>query len=174
MDKIFKKDELSEAYEAYTEFDPFRRSKVSSMEDYVTEFEKLYNKTKKFHMELPQPVLAFKLLECSELEMKDRQLVLTGVNYASVDDLFKQMSTSLKKFFGNQAASGHEMDSVSGIKVESACISTEEANCTRNRGGKNFGYRNRGNIRGRGYSSGRGFTNYRSDDTWGRNSYGDK
>jgi transposase InsO family protein len=66
------------------------------------------------------------------------------------------------------------MDSVSGIKVESACISTEEANYTRNQGGKNFGSRNRGNIRGRGYSSGRGFTNYRSDDTWGRNSYGDK
>ena len=174
MDKIFKKDELSEAYEAYTEFDRFRRSKVSSMEDYVTEFEKLYNKTKKFHMELPQPVLAFKLLECSELEMKDRQLVLTGVDYAKVDDLFKQMSTSLKKFFGQQAASGHEMDSVSGIKVESACISTEEVNYIRNRGGRSFGYRNRGSFRGRGNSSGRGYTNYRTDETWSRNSYGDK
>lgn len=67
MDTIFKKDELSEAYEVYTEFDRFRRSKVNSMEDYVTEFEKLYHKSKKFKMELPQPVLAFKLLECSEL-----------------------------------------------------------------------------------------------------------
>ena len=50
LDKIFKKDELSEAYETYVEFDRFRRSKVSSMEDYVIEFEKLYNKTKKFKM----------------------------------------------------------------------------------------------------------------------------
>ncbi|KAG1651277.1 hypothetical protein GQR58_027299 [Nymphon striatum] len=33
MDKIFKMDELSEAYEFYTEFDRFRRSKVGSMED---------------------------------------------------------------------------------------------------------------------------------------------
>ena len=33
MDKIFKKDELSEAYEAYTEFDRFRRSKATSTED---------------------------------------------------------------------------------------------------------------------------------------------
>ena len=72
MDKIFKKDELSEAYEAYMEFDRFRRSKATSMEDYVTEFEKLYNKTKKFKMNLPQPLLAFKLLECSESDMKDR------------------------------------------------------------------------------------------------------
>ena len=44
--KIFKKDELSEAYETYVEFDRFRRSKVSSMEDYVNEFITLYNKTK--------------------------------------------------------------------------------------------------------------------------------
>ena len=42
LDKIFKKDELSEAYETYVEFDRFRRSKVSSMEDYVIEFEKLF------------------------------------------------------------------------------------------------------------------------------------
>ena len=44
-------------------------------------------------MDLPQPVLAFKLLECSELEMKDRQLVLIGVDYGNVDTLFKQMAT---------------------------------------------------------------------------------
>ena len=41
------------------------------MEYYVIGFEKLYNKTKKSKM------LAFKLLEYSELEMKDRKLVLT-------------------------------------------------------------------------------------------------
>ena len=49
------------------------------MEDYVIEFEKLYNKTKKFKMEMPQSVLAFKQLKCSDLEIKDRQLVLTDV-----------------------------------------------------------------------------------------------
>ena len=87
MDKIFKKDEVSEAYEVYTASDRFRRSKVKSMDDYVSEFEKLYNKTKEFKMELAQPVLAFKLLEYSELEMKDRQLALTDVDYAVVETL---------------------------------------------------------------------------------------
>ncbi|VDI80195.1 Hypothetical predicted protein [Mytilus galloprovincialis] len=118
MDKIFKKDELRQAYEAYSEFDRFRRSKVSSMEEYVTEFEKLYNKTKKVKMELPQPVLAFKLLEYSELEMKDRQLVLTSVNYEQVESLFKQMATSLKKLASK--------DMGDRIKVESACMADEE------------------------------------------------
>ncbi|CAG2190172.1 unnamed protein product [Mytilus edulis] len=137
MDKIFKKDELRQAYEAYSEFDRFRRSKVSSMEEYVTEFEKLYNKSKKVKMELPQPVLAFKLLEYSELEMKDRQLVLTSVNYEQVESLFKQMATSLKKFFGQQASK----DMGDRIKVESACMVDEEVNYSRNRFGRGRGYR---------------------------------
>lgn len=164
MDKIFKKDELSEAYEAYTEFDRFRRSKVSSMENYVTEFEKLYNKTKKFKMDLPQPVLAFKLLECSELDMKDRQLVLTGVDYSKVDELFKQMSTSLKKFFGQQAASSKDMLDTSAIKVESACVTSEEVNYNRNRYERSQGFRgNRGSYRGRG-SYNTGYRGYDSGD----------
>ena len=33
-----------------------------SMDVYVMDFEKLYNKTKKFKMELPEAVCAFKLL----------------------------------------------------------------------------------------------------------------
>ena len=169
MDKIFKKDELSEAYEAYTEFDRFRRSQVTTMENYVTEFEKLYNKTKKFKMDLPQPVLAFKLLECSELDMKDRQLVLTGVDYSKVDDLFKQMCSSLKKFFGQQAASSKDMSDNSGIKVESACLTSEDVNYNRNRYGRGAGFRGRGSYRGRG-SGARGYYNNRTGnrgyDNW--------
>ena len=171
LDKLFKKDELSEAYETYVEFNRFRRTKVgvSSMEDYVIEFEKLYNKTKKFKMELPQPVLAFKLLECSDLEMKDRQLVLTGVDYDKTTTLFKQMSTSLKKFFGQQAASSKEMADVSGIKVESVNMMSEDVNYARNRftgfrGNQNYrgnsvnrGNGGRGNFRGT-FNRGRGFS----------------
>ncbi|KAG1685087.1 Acidic leucine-rich nuclear phosphoprotein 32 family member A [Nymphon striatum] len=116
------------------------------MEDYVMEFEKLYNKTKKFNMELPQAVLAFKLLEYSELEMKDRQLVLTGVNYADVGSLFKQMTTFLKKFFGQQA----NRDMEAGIKVESACMANEDVNYSRNRFGRPRGG---GGFRGNQFSN---------------------
>ena len=49
--------------------------------------------------------------------MKDRQLILTGVDYTKVDTLFTQMCTSLKKFFGQQAASGNEMVDTSGKKL---------------------------------------------------------
>lgn len=148
MDNIFKKDELSEAYEIYTEFDRFKRTSGMAMEEYVTEFEKLYNRSKKFKMELPEPVLAFKLLECADLEMKDRQLVLTGVDYDQKDTLFKQMRNSLKKFFGQQAAQASG-GSVSRIKVEPAFMVAEEVNYT---GRQNYYPRGRGrggNFRGR-------------------------
>ena len=161
LDKIFKKDELSEAYESYVEFDRFRRSKASSMEDYVTEFKKLYNKTKKFKMELSQPVLAFKLLECSDLEIKDRQLVLTSVDYDKTTTLFKQMSVSLKKFFGQQAASNKEMTEASGIKVKSVNMMSEDVNYSRNRFTGNRGNQNyRGNNVNRGN---RGCGNFRGN-----------
>ena len=43
-------------------------------------------------------LLAFKLLECSDLEMKDRQFVLIGVDYDKTTTLFKQMSISLRRY----------------------------------------------------------------------------
>lgn len=62
--------------------------------------------------------------------MEDRQLVLTGVGYSSVDTLFKQMATSLKKFLGQQAAWCKEMEC--GIKEELALQASEDVNYSRN------------------------------------------
>ena len=73
------------------------------MEEYVTEFEKFYMKAKKFKSDLLEPILAFKLLDCSGLGHKNRQLKLTDVNYAESGTLFKQMSISLEKYFGKQS-----------------------------------------------------------------------
>ena len=71
-------------------------------------------------MELPESVLAFKLLDGACLQHKDRQLVLTGVNYAEVANMFKQMKTALKKFFGEQSIPVSADDN--GIKVHQCFI----------------------------------------------------
>ena len=42
MDKLFKRDELTQVYERYVSFDRFRRASGMSMESYISEFEKLY------------------------------------------------------------------------------------------------------------------------------------
>jgi len=102
LNNIFQKDELTEVYEHYVNFDRFHRNSKQNIDAYILEFEKLYNKTKKFKLELPKSVLAFKLLDNAGLQHNERLLVLTGVNYNEKDTLLKQMKGALKKFFGKQ------------------------------------------------------------------------
>ena len=45
--------------------------------------------------------LAFKSLDGTLREHKDRQLVLTAVNYSNVETLFSQMEVALKSFLEN-------------------------------------------------------------------------
>lgn len=70
------------------------------MEDYFIEFEKRYNRIKQKSVILPSPILAFKLLDSSGLDTRDRQLVLIGVNYSVTDTLLNQMKSALRKFYG--------------------------------------------------------------------------
>ena len=92
-----------------------------SMDVYVMDLEKLCNKTKKFKMELLEAVHAFKLLEGAGLDQKDRQLVLTGVDYKQTVTLFKQMGSAFKKFFGKQSLA-KETISHRASKVEPAYV----------------------------------------------------
>lgn len=117
LDTIFQRDSLVEAYESYTEFDRFKRSPNENIDLYVAEFERLYTVMKKFKMELSDAVLAFKLLDFSGLEQQNRQLVLTGVDYKKEGEMYAQMGTSLKKFFGKQSTSAEE-STKSAIKLE--------------------------------------------------------
>ena len=102
LDSLFKKDELSEVYERYINFDGHQKDPKQEMEEFVLKFEKLYNRIKQRDMGLLQPVLAFKLLDASKLPHRDRQLVLTGVDYSQKDNLFDQMKASLKSFMRNK------------------------------------------------------------------------
>ena len=88
FDSVFKKDELAENYEHYVNFYRYRKDSSDSMENYILKFEKFCDKTKKFKMELPESVLAFKFLENSVLKHKERLLVLTGVNYTDQNTFF--------------------------------------------------------------------------------------
>ena len=56
-------------------------------------------------MELPEVVLAFKLLDASKIPHWDHQLVLTGIDYSKRNSLFAQMKTSLRRLHGDQSLS---------------------------------------------------------------------
>lgn len=123
FDSQFQKDALCKVYERFTILDPFEIEPKQKMEDFVLEFEKLYNRIKQKEMALPDPVFGFKILDAAKLNHHDRQLVLTGVDYSKKDSIFTQMKASLKKFHGEQAIP----DSISSTEDSHVAIKSEPA-----------------------------------------------
>ena len=116
MDKLFKKDDQTQAYEDYINFDNFKKSKDQKMQDFLNEFDKLYNIAAKRDMKLPSTVLAYKLLDAAHLSQQDRMFVLTGVDYSKKDTLYQQTKDALKKFVGEHVRVDSPVET--GIKVE--------------------------------------------------------
>ena len=118
LNTLFSKDELCEVYERYTTFDRYSKTDEVKMDDFILAFERLYNRIKQKEMALPQVVLAFKLLEASKISHRDRQLVLTGVNYEQKETLFDQMKNSLRKFHGEQSLTSLESQACGTLTIK--------------------------------------------------------
>ena len=148
--------------ENWTNFVRYHKE-AETMDQFILEYEKNCSKLKRHGIELPQVVLAVQMLEASRLGQKERQLVLTGVDYKDKDNLFMLMKTSLQKFFGVQSqkpCSKLDSDHAVRIKKEEPVImvmmTEEEGYYTynHNRGtGRSTWYRS---DRGRFTTSGRG------------------
>ncbi len=116
LDDLFLREEKDRTYEAYTSFDRIVRDSNVSMTDYIIDFEQRYSRMRKYKMELPDAVLAFKLLDTACLDVKDRQLALT----ACADLTFASMKSALKRIFtGNASAS------TVGINQETAYVTEQ-------------------------------------------------
>ena len=70
--------------------------------DYIYEFEKYYTRITQKGMTLLPFVIAFKVLDSSWMDARDRQIMLTGVNYSQHNTLFKQTKNALRKIYGQQ------------------------------------------------------------------------
>lgn len=97
LDEIFKKATVEETCAVYHNFESFKRGEQQSISDYIIEFERLYNKTRRFDVVLPEVVLAYKLLEGANLSQTDKQLTLSGTN----DLKFDEMKKSLRRIFSS-------------------------------------------------------------------------
>lgn len=113
LDKVFLRDDKDKAYEAYKNFDTFSRTEDMSMTDFIVEFDKRYNKSKKYEMTLPEAVLAFKILDNAGLSSSEKQLALT----ASPDVKYASMKSALQRIFGESASAG-VTSGFSGITVK--------------------------------------------------------
>ena len=81
FEPIYKKYSLADGFEKYISFDKFRRSANTPVQEFISEWNTSYQKAVNIGCSLSDKVLAFKLLDASNLDNIQRNLVLTGVNY---------------------------------------------------------------------------------------------
>ena len=105
IEKIYKKDSIADGFDKYISFEKLKRSQNTTIQDFIPEWTTAYKKAVNVGCSLSDKVLAFKLLDASNLTNIERNLVLTGVNYEEAN-LLAQMETSLKKFVGRSVLSG--------------------------------------------------------------------
>lgn len=165
LDKWFKKDDLSTICETWSAYKNLQKKDSETMEQFLNESEKKIKELKKEGIALPEVVLAMQLLDGAGLDKKEKQIVLTAVDYSKKEEMYDQMKQALRKFFGEQAMSRKERVTQPLIKEETVnTTETEEALYTRGRnpvrGGYYGGYSGRRGFRssrgtGRGYYQGR-------------------
>ena len=120
LDKLFLQETIDSAYDAYKNFDGFRKPGNMNIHDYIVEFDQRYQKSVKHKMTLPDAVLAFKLLDNANLSNHERQLALTACTDLSYD----KMKSAMKRIFGpNRHSDQNSFKGVSSaIKQESAML----------------------------------------------------
>ena len=101
LDSFFGKDEISDALEKYEDFENFQRADNQSIRDFIACFDMKYRKLEKLNINLPQEILAFKMLRKANISREMRLIVLTGIDFAEKDMMYEQAQAALRKFAGD-------------------------------------------------------------------------
>ena len=97
LGKLYLKDKTQSAYQAYDNFEKFRRPLSMSVSDYIIEFERLLNKTKEYESDMSSDILAYRLLKSANLNEQQEQLAKATISTLT----YESMKTQLKKIFGD-------------------------------------------------------------------------
>ena len=101
LDRYLLEDELMNSWNKFEDFEKFERKHGQNIREYVADFDLKFRKLEKIHVKLPSEILAFKLLRNANLSKHERMLVLTGVNFAEKEKMYRQTKDSLIKFMGD-------------------------------------------------------------------------
>ena len=103
LDTIYKADEMADAWAKYKSFQKVSRIESVSINNFIADFEKEYLLAKSAGCVYSDTLLAFRLLEATNITETDEKFVLCGIDFPKAkvqSNLFDQMKTSLKKFHG--------------------------------------------------------------------------
>ena len=91
LKSLFAKYSNQAAYLAYNKFENFRRPIDMTIVDFINEFERLYNNIKKYEMELPTGVLAYRLLKSADISEDKQQLARATLSEFSYECMKRQL-----------------------------------------------------------------------------------
>ena len=72
LDKIYKKNETLEKFEALDSFETYRRQPEESINDFIIEFDKRLNRTKKLGTTMSNDLLAYRMIKCANMLEQDK------------------------------------------------------------------------------------------------------
>ena len=123
LGKIYKKDEVDTAYEAFERFIHFSKDEKMSMQEYINEFESRYCKAKPLGCELSDNIQGYFLLNQAGLGSDHMKLVRATITSLSL----AEVKTKLIKVFGDggKALNLNNYDP-NDIKIENINIADEE------------------------------------------------
>ena len=110
MDTLYLKDRKLRIYNAYDKFDRFKRKQKCTINDYLIDFEKNLSKIKEFDINLPDEVLAYRVMNSANIEEEKKQLTLATVSALTYDEV----RGKIKSIF---EVTGSDPDG-SGVKVK--------------------------------------------------------
>ena len=124
LDVYLEKDDLSDRFEKYEDFENFQRTNGQNIREFIADFDSKYRKLLKMSINLPPEILAFKLLKTVNITKHQKMLVLTGVNFSNKATIYEDMKQSLRKFIGNSTENSVNIGS--NVKMEPEFLAKHE------------------------------------------------
>ena len=124
LDVYLEKDELSDRFEKYEDFENFQRTNGQNIREFIADFDSKYRKLSKMSINLPPDILAFKLLKTVNITKHQKMPVLTGVNFSNKETMYEDMKQSLRKFIGNSTENSVHIGS--NVKLEPGFLAKHE------------------------------------------------
>lgn len=185
LDEVYDKNTNQKIWTAYEEFEQFRRGPSTGIAKFLGEFDSKVSELKALDINLPESLLAFRLLKAADLNDDKRTIVRATCKEMTLKDMKTAILNVFEaKFdFGNEQSSSSGIDSFAtpvAIKEEPVFYSKSNVQGS-NRGNGSYKMRgqNRMDFLGSGSQKSRGFQPGEQDDAQNdsndrKNRYGQK
>ena len=95
MDSVLQKDDITDRWLKYDDFDEYKRGEGQSISEFISNFDERYKRIVKGGTAIPSDILAFMMLKRARITKEERLLVVTGMDFKDKDKLYDQAKVSM-------------------------------------------------------------------------------